>query len=197
MIPLVPMPSALCSTIRARQTCFWATLRSPTSASRRRRSAGLKMMLIPGRMSQAMAWNRRIERSWGRRRLAHRESGGNPTRDSNVRFYPLVSRTSRRLAGAVRSPRGAKASGDALPARRMDRSGHLQTDERNETVTCLLVQSTASRIASTSCSSRASRCSRSSPLWSHCGSRTDLPAELSFAGGYSPSTGRRSPLVMT
>ena len=26
----------------------------------------------------------------------------------------------------------------------MDRSGHLQTDERNETVTCLLVQSTAS-----------------------------------------------------
>ena len=52
MIPLVPVPSALCSTIRARQTCFWATLRSPTSASRRRRSAGLKMMLIPGRMSQ-------------------------------------------------------------------------------------------------------------------------------------------------
>ena len=52
MIPLVPMPSALCSTIRARQTCFWATLRSPTSASRRRRSAGLKMMPIPGRMSQ-------------------------------------------------------------------------------------------------------------------------------------------------
>ena len=52
MIPLVPMPSALCSTIRARQTCFWATLPSPTSASRRRRSAGLKMMLMPGRMSQ-------------------------------------------------------------------------------------------------------------------------------------------------
>ena len=50
--PIGPMPSALCSTIRARQTCFWATLRSPTSASRRRRSAGLKMMLIPGRMSQ-------------------------------------------------------------------------------------------------------------------------------------------------
>ena len=62
------------STIRARQTCFWATLRSPTSASRRRRSAGLEI--------DADSWAHEPART-------HRESDGNPPRDSNVRFYPL------------------------------------------------------------------------------------------------------------
>ena len=44
MIFVVPAPSALDSTMAARHTCFWAALRSLTTASRRRRSAGLTVM---------------------------------------------------------------------------------------------------------------------------------------------------------
>jgi len=52
MIEVVPTPSALSSTIRARQTCFCGELRSAAMDSSRRRSASLSMMDIPVRMSQ-------------------------------------------------------------------------------------------------------------------------------------------------
>jgi hypothetical protein len=37
--------------IDARQTCFWAALRSPTTRSRRRRSGGETSNMIPVRMT--------------------------------------------------------------------------------------------------------------------------------------------------
>src|ERR1019366_10315121 len=52
MISLVPIPSALNSTISARQTCLCGALRSRASAFRRRRSEGLRVMEIPVRMRQ-------------------------------------------------------------------------------------------------------------------------------------------------
>jgi hypothetical protein len=52
MISLVPTPSALKSTISARQTCLCGALRSRTITFRRRRSAGLRVMEIPVRMRQ-------------------------------------------------------------------------------------------------------------------------------------------------
>jgi hypothetical protein len=52
MISLVPTPSALNSTISARQTCLCGALRSRVSTFRRRRSAGLRVMEIPVRMRQ-------------------------------------------------------------------------------------------------------------------------------------------------
>ena len=42
MIAAVPSPSAVASTIRARQTCFCRLLRSSTIACRRLRSVGLR-----------------------------------------------------------------------------------------------------------------------------------------------------------
>ena len=50
MISLVPIPSAVSSTIRARQTCFCALFRSLTIASSRARSAALTATLIPSRI---------------------------------------------------------------------------------------------------------------------------------------------------
>lgn len=52
MISLVPKPSALSTTIRQHQTCFWGALRSSTTPIRRRRSAGEIVMGIPVRMRQ-------------------------------------------------------------------------------------------------------------------------------------------------
>src|SRR5450759_4169391 len=52
MISLVLTPSALNSTISARQTCLCGVLRSRASTFRRRRSAGLRVMEIPVRMRQ-------------------------------------------------------------------------------------------------------------------------------------------------
>jgi hypothetical protein len=48
----VPGPSAVRSTIRARQTCFCDVLRSPTMVSRRRRSAAETEMETLLRMPQ-------------------------------------------------------------------------------------------------------------------------------------------------
>lgn len=52
MISLVPSPSALNKTISARHTCVCGTLRSRTSASKRKRSDGVTMIEIPVRMGQ-------------------------------------------------------------------------------------------------------------------------------------------------
>ena len=53
MISTVPMPAALSRMMSARQTCFWAVLRSRISASRRRRSDGETSIEIPVRMPQS------------------------------------------------------------------------------------------------------------------------------------------------
>ena len=50
MIVAVPSPSAVASTIRARQTCFWGLLRSSTIACRRLRSLGLRSTVMPVRI---------------------------------------------------------------------------------------------------------------------------------------------------
>ena len=52
MTAFVPTPSALSSTIRARQTCFCGVFRSETRASSRWRSASPRVMNIPVRMPQ-------------------------------------------------------------------------------------------------------------------------------------------------
>jgi hypothetical protein len=50
MIAAVPKPSAENKMINARQTCFWAALRSLTTRSRRRRSGGETSNIIPVRI---------------------------------------------------------------------------------------------------------------------------------------------------
>jgi len=50
MISWVPTPSALNSTMAARQACFCAALRSRVTASRRLRFKGVSVMEIPVRM---------------------------------------------------------------------------------------------------------------------------------------------------
>jgi hypothetical protein len=50
MIWAVPTPSAVNSTIRARQTCFWGLFRSAKIAPSRRRSAGLTSVEMPVRI---------------------------------------------------------------------------------------------------------------------------------------------------
>lgn len=52
MMADVPTPSALISTIRARQKCFCGVLRLVTRASRRRRSESQRVMEIPVRLLQ-------------------------------------------------------------------------------------------------------------------------------------------------
>ena len=52
MMAFVPKPSAVRTTIHARQTCFWGVLPSATMISRRRRSAAETEMEIPLRMPQ-------------------------------------------------------------------------------------------------------------------------------------------------
>lgn len=47
VMALVPLPSAVSRTIRARQTCFCGLLRSRTMASNRTRSAEVTVMDIP------------------------------------------------------------------------------------------------------------------------------------------------------
>ena len=59
VMALVPLPSAVSRTIRARQTCFCGLLRSPTIASNRTRSAEVTVMDIPLRIAQARAKPRR------------------------------------------------------------------------------------------------------------------------------------------
>ncbi|MCG9915595.1 MAG: hypothetical protein MH112_04440 [Phenylobacterium sp.] len=51
MIFNVPSPSAVASTILARQTCFWGLLRSSTIARRRLRSVGLRWTVMPVRIA--------------------------------------------------------------------------------------------------------------------------------------------------
>jgi hypothetical protein len=50
MIVVVPSPSAVASTIRARQTCFCGLLRSSTIVCRRLRSGGLRWTVTPVRI---------------------------------------------------------------------------------------------------------------------------------------------------
>src|SRR5665213_446574 len=52
MISFVPIPVALSRTISARQTCFWAALRSLTSVCNRLRSGDERMIEMPVRMHQ-------------------------------------------------------------------------------------------------------------------------------------------------
>ena len=52
MIAVVPTPSAESRTIWARQTCFWAALRSAIRARRRRRTVDETVKEIPLRMVQ-------------------------------------------------------------------------------------------------------------------------------------------------
>ena len=53
---VVPTPSALSSTMAARQTCFWAVFRSLVSASRRWRSEDVRVIEMPVRMPQPRMW---------------------------------------------------------------------------------------------------------------------------------------------
>ena len=55
MIAVVPSPSAVASTILARQTCFCGLLRFATTASSRSRSAAVTSTTIPVRIPQTRA----------------------------------------------------------------------------------------------------------------------------------------------
>ena len=76
MTAFVPTPSALSSTIRARQTCFCGELRSATRTSSRRRSALLSEIDIPVRMPQARMPGNLWESNKGFLRLGYSTSGG-------------------------------------------------------------------------------------------------------------------------
>jgi len=65
VMALVPLPSAVSRTIRARQTCFCGRLRSRAIASNRTRSAGLTAMVIPLRIGHTRTKPRRGEYSLG------------------------------------------------------------------------------------------------------------------------------------
>jgi hypothetical protein len=69
MISTVPWPSAVSSTIRARQTCFCGLFRSATTASRRARSAASTATMIPLRMNQIYASEPRSARQIGLLRM--------------------------------------------------------------------------------------------------------------------------------
>ena len=140
MIATVPRPSALSRTISARQTCFWAVLRSRTSASRRRRSVGETSREIPVRMHQTcMPFTRResppgLDRQTSSTRLARPILVRARTRplvrmNSPMRCFwsaktcstPARSRERRHWRGrAVRAwaCRGVCGSGPWRPARR-------------------------------------------------------------------------------
>ncbi len=66
MTAAAPSPSAVPRTIRARQTCFWALLRSLMITCKRLRSVGLRWTMIPVRIRQTGY---------------HPEMFGNPERD--------------------------------------------------------------------------------------------------------------------
>jgi hypothetical protein len=65
MISLVPTPSQVSSTIRARHTCFWGLFLSAAIASRRARSATFTSTVIPVRMPQTRMPASRWESSSG------------------------------------------------------------------------------------------------------------------------------------
>lgn len=69
MMAWVPAPSALRSTIRARQTCFCEVLRSATRARSRCRPASPRMIVIPLRMRQTSTGPRQTESTTGLFRL--------------------------------------------------------------------------------------------------------------------------------
>jgi hypothetical protein len=74
MISAVPQPSAVSSTMFARQTCFCGLLRSATIAASRWRSLAVTSTVIPVRMPQTRTPQGAGESRW----------------DSSVRAYPLV-----------------------------------------------------------------------------------------------------------
>ena len=65
MISMVPSPAAVSSTIRARQTCFCAALRSLVRACRRRRSADETVIEIPLRMRKTRTHQHKWESQKG------------------------------------------------------------------------------------------------------------------------------------
>lgn len=86
MISIVPMPAALGSTVSALQTCFWAALRSRTSAPRRQWSEGETLIEIPVRITHC--------------RMTHRQRESPVRRsDSIVSFYTLDAGTNDRESG--------------------------------------------------------------------------------------------------
>src|SRR5277367_6598990 len=89
MISLVPRPSTVSSTIRARQTCFCRLFRSATIASKRARSAALTSTVIPSRMPTPF------------RQLDHTRD-----QDSSVWFIPLGRAPRRSSHGCSHHDRG-------------------------------------------------------------------------------------------
>ena len=77
MMPFVPTSSALSSTIRARQTCFWGVLRSATSASSRCRSVSPRVMEMSLRMRQTRIRRCQGESQTGLNRLDQSTSSCN------------------------------------------------------------------------------------------------------------------------
>ena len=75
MISTVPRPSAVASTIWARQTCFCELLRSSTIARRRLRSVGLRWTVTPLRIPQTRMADRPWESQQGLKRQHQSTSG--------------------------------------------------------------------------------------------------------------------------
>ena len=109
MISAVPQPSAVSSTICARQTCFCGLLRSATIASSRWRSVALTSTVIPGAHPQT-----RMSAS----------ISGNPKSDSTVRFYPL-KRTGRDARVTVQRRHPLTGRTSAIPRVQPSRSESL------------------------------------------------------------------------
>src|SRR5271163_947377 len=97
MISLVPRPSTVSSTIRARQTCFCRLFRSATIASKRARSAALTSTVIPSRMPTPF------------RQLDHTRD-----QDSSVWFIPLARAGSASAAEKIEAALQDVGGGDAV-----------------------------------------------------------------------------------
>ena len=96
MIAMVPAPSALKSTIRARQTCFCGLLRSRMIDCKRVRSAGVTSMVIPLRMPHNGTNHPREKLLFGLFRQLQSTSGGQQRAGAvpSLKLGPLPSRVS-------------------------------------------------------------------------------------------------------
>jgi hypothetical protein len=107
---VVPSPSAVRTTIRARQTRFCGLLRLPMIASSRTRSSAVTVMEIPLRITEDRT----------------KPNFQNPFSDSSVRCYPLTERDFRR-----HSPRSKAKAMDPEIARNQNYDDHYANDSED------------------------------------------------------------------
>src|SRR5438270_3867035 len=130
MISLVPRPSAVNSTIRARHTCFWGLFRSATIASRRARSAAFTSTVIPVRIPQTRMTATTPESSLGLfRQILSTSCGLANSVDrgaGRLDFASAVIDQAEAVDHVGARGRRRQGAGEALPEARLGRGGDCQ-----------------------------------------------------------------------